>query len=305
MNALDFQKRLITYIETNFNSNTRLENVDVPPQGMSSSVFFISLANGIECAVKYGNDAMKDLPAIDLIIEKQIHIPAPTPIASFVFENVPVIILKRIHFPLFESIPVEEMPKYIPSIVRNLNELHTIKSKEPGRLVDDQKGETWKGMLLSIFNGDDFDWAEVAGRESLNKELILNSVENIKKKIENTVFDLKEYSLLHTDFNQRNLFVDPAHYEVSGIIDWEDAMFGDPLYDFARVRMYLWHFNFSEKSINDYYNLVNFSTEQKNLEDLYWLSRVIQYLGWYSEELTEFNVSRIKLHQEYLSKYIW
>ena len=82
-------------------------------------------------------------------------------------------------------------------------------------------------------------------------------------------------------------------------------MFGDPLYDFARVRMYMWHFNFSEKSINHYYDLVNFSAAQKGLEDLYWLSRVIQYLGWYSEELTEFNLSRIKLHQEYLSNYIW
>lgn len=305
MNTQDFQKRLISHIETNFNFNTELENIELPPQGMSSSVFFITLADGTECAVKNGNDAMKDLPAIDLIVEKQIHIPTPTPIAFFVFENVSVIILKRIHFPLFESVPVEEMPKYIPSIVRNLNELHTIKSEEPGRLVDGQKGETWKSMLLSIFDGNDFNWEEVAGRESLNKELILNSVENIKKKIENTDFNLKEYSLLHTDFNQRNLFVDPVNYEISGIIDWEDAMFGDPLYDFARVRMYMWHFNFSEKTINDYYNLVNFSAEQKNREDLYWLSRVIQYLGWYSEELTEFNLSRIKLHQEYLSKYIW
>lgn len=305
MNTQDFQKKLILHIETNFNSNTELGSVELPPQGMSSSVFFITLANGTEYAVKYGNDAMKDLPAIDLIVKKQIHIPIPTPIASFVFENIPVIILKRIHFPLFESVPVEEMPKYIPSIVKNLYELHKIKSEDPGRLVGGNKGETWKSMLLSIFDGTDFDWTEVAGRESLDTELVLNSVENIKRKINNTIFDLKEYSLLHTDFNQRNLFVDTTNYEVAGIIDWEDAMFGDPLYDFARVRMYLWHFDFSEKAVNDYYDLVHFSAEQKNLEDLYWLSRVIQYLGWYSEELTEFNLSRIKLHQEYLRTYIW
>jgi aminoglycoside phosphotransferase (APT) family kinase protein len=127
----------------------------------------------------------------------------------------------------------------------------------------------------------------------------------MKKKVENTIFDLKEYSLLHTDFNQRNLFVDPKHHEISGIVDWEDAMFGDSVYDFARVRMYLWHFNFSEAAIRDYYDLVDFSADQKKLENLYWLSRVIQYLAWYSEELTEFNVARIKLHQEYLRNYVW
>jgi thiamine kinase-like enzyme len=305
MTTSDFQKRLIAYIENNFNSNIKLENIDVPPQGMSSSVFFIKLANGTECAVKYGNDAMKDIPALDLIAKKQINLPVPVPVASFVFSDVPVIILKRIQFPLFESVSVEEMQKYVPSIVKNLHELHKIKSDKPGRLGEEYKEETWKGMLLSIFNGNDFDWTEVAERESLDKELILGSVNNITKKIENTVFDLKDYSLLHTDFNQRNLFVDPLSYEISGIIDWEDAMFGDPLYDFARVRMYMWHFNFNEKSINDYYDLMNFSATQRDLEDLYWLSRVIQYLGWYSEELTEFNLSRIKLHQDYLRNYIW
>jgi thiamine kinase-like enzyme len=305
MTIPNFQKRLIAHIEADFNSNLRLENIDVPPQGMSSSVFLIKLANGNECAVKYGNDATKDIPALDLIAEKQIRLTVPAPVASFVFEGVPVIILKRIEFPLFESVLVGEMPKYIPSIVRNLNELHKIKSDKPGRLNEEHGEITWKDMLLSIFNGGDFDWVEVAERESLDNELILSSVGNITKKIENTTFDLKEYSLLHTDFNQRNLFVDPSSYEISGIIDWEDAMFGDPLYDFARVRMFMWHFNFSEKSISDYYDLVNFSATQKALEELYWLSRVIQYLAWYSEEPTKFNLSRIKLHQDYLKNYIW
>jgi aminoglycoside phosphotransferase (APT) family kinase protein len=256
-------------------------------------------------AVKYGTNAMKDVPALELITEKQINIPIPALIASFVFENIPVIILKRINFPLLESVLVEEMPKYIPSMVRNLEELHKIKSENPGSLVGKKDRETWKGMMLSIFDGGDIDWSEVSKRGSLDGKLILASVDKIKKKIQNTAFDLKEYSLLHTDFNQRNLFVDLKSHEISGIVDWEDAMFGDPIYDFARVRMYLWHFNFNETVIRDYYNLVNFSAEQKKLEDLYWLSRVIQYLAWYSEELTEFNVSRIKLHQEYLRNYAW
>jgi aminoglycoside phosphotransferase (APT) family kinase protein len=200
---------------------------------------------------------------------------------------------------------VEEMPKYVPSIIRSLKELHKIKSESPGLLVGKKDGETWKGMMLSTFDGGDIDWSEVSKRGSLDGELILVSVSKMKKKIENTVFDLKEYSLLHTDFNQRNLFVDSEHHEISGIVDWEDAMFGDPIYDFARIRMYLWHFNFNKGAISDYYNLVDFSADQKKLEDLYLLSRVIQYLAWYSEELTEFNVSRIKLHQEYLKNYSW
>lgn len=171
MSTSDFQKKLITHLETNFNSNSKFENIDVPPQGMSSSVFFIKLANGSECAVKYGNDAMRDIPALDLIAKKQIHLPVPAIIASFIFDNVPVIILKRIQFPLFEFASTEEIPKYIPSIIKNLHELHKIKSDNPGRLGEEYKGETWKDMLLSIFVGSDFDWSEVAERESLDKSL--------------------------------------------------------------------------------------------------------------------------------------
>jgi aminoglycoside phosphotransferase (APT) family kinase protein len=305
MPTQDFQKRLVAYIESSYNSGSPLEGIELPPQGMSSSVFFIKLSNSMECAVKHGTNAMKDVPALELITKKQINLPVPALIASFVFEDTPVIILQRINFPLLESVPVEEMPKYVPSMIRNLKELHKIKSETPGLLAGKKDGETWKYMMLSIFDGGDIDWNEVSKRELLDGELILMSVDKMKKKVENTIFDLKEYSLLHTDFNQRNLFVDPKHHEISGIVDWEDAMFGDSVYDFARVRMYLWHFNFSEAAIRDYYDLVDFSADQKKLENLYWLSRVIQYLAWYSEELTEFNVARIKLHQEYLRNYVW
>ena len=82
-------------------------------------------------------------------------------------------------------------------------------------------------------------------------------------------------------------------------------MFGDPIYDFARVRMYIWHFNLDDNILRQYYELVAFTHEEKNREELYWLSRVIEYLAYYSEELNDFNLGRIKLHQEFLRQYEW
>lgn len=179
-----------------------------------------------------------------------------------------------------------------------------IKSTTPGLLSKPNRGQSWQEMMLNIFS-DEFDWSEVASREGLDTDLILMSVEKMCEKISKTVFKGAEYSLLHTDFNQRNLFVNPQSHEIAGIIDWEDAMFGDSIYDFARVRMYLWHFDLGSEAIEEYYRFVDFTPEQKELEDLYWLSRVIQYLAWYSEELTKFNKGRIALHQNYLREYTW
>lgn len=305
MNSPNFRQKLEAYLKKEFGALPTSMQTSMPPQGMSSSVFFVTLLDGTECAVKYGSHATKDVPVLDLIAQSKIDIPVPTVIASLVLEKVPVLLLKKIPFPLFETVPVTDILLYLPSIVKNLRKLHTITSATPGSVEGGDETKTWKGILLAIFDGTDFDWPEIATREGLDTDLILNAVERMKQKITATSFDLKEYSLLHTDFNQRNLFVDPSTHEIAAIIDWEEAMFGDPLYDFARIRMYLWHFDMPNEVIQQYYSLLDFTPEQKELEELCWLSRVIQYLAWYSEELNGFNVSRIKLHQEYLRAYDW
>lgn len=191
-------------------------------------------------------------------------------------------------------------------MVNNQKKLHQIKSNIAGHLGNTDN-KTWKEFVMKFFDSEnsDLDWNKIATRKCLDKELVLSSVKNIIKKIEQTKFIDHDYSLLHTDFNQRNLFVNPETNEIAGIIDWSEAMFGDPLYDFARIRMYIWHFNLGEKVLEDYYKLMNYTSEQKELEELYWLTRVIEYLAWYSEDLNEFNVGRIKLHLEFLREYKW
>ena len=303
MTDIDFQERLIAQIEREF--NLKVVSTQLPPQGMSSAVFFIKTTPGKEYAVKHGNDAMKDIPALDLILRKHVEIPVPPVFGSFLFEEVPVVILEKIQFPLLETVIVKEIPRYVPSMIENLKKLHTIKSISPGLLNEPASQKTWKEMMLDIFLGNEFDWQGISHREGIDGDLIIESVDRIIQKINDTEFPAGEYSLLHTDFNQRNLFVNPEDHEIAGIIDWEGAMYGDPIYDFARVRMYLWHFNLTGDVIKEYYELMDFTPHQMELEDLYLLSRIIQYLGWYSEELNEFTIGRIKLHQNYLRVYDW
>ncbi|MDD2766285.1 MAG: aminoglycoside phosphotransferase family protein [Candidatus Moranbacteria bacterium] len=303
MNNSDFQTRLCGRIEEKL--KIRIVDMHIPPQGMSSKVFFVKSDTEKKYAIKYGNDVTKDVSALKLIMKEGIDIPVPRLYASFLFEETPIIILEKINFPLLESVSKDQMPKYIPSMIGNLRKLHSIKFDRSGSLIDSKSEKSWKEMLSAIFDGDEFDWNEIAKREGLDTELVLSSVEKIREKINNTVFEEGNYSLLHTDFNQRNLFVDPKSDEITGIIDWEEALFGDPLYDFARVRMFMWHFGFDNSSIQAYYDLMNYTDEQKALENLYRLVLVIQYLAWYSEDLSEFARGRIKLHQDYLRTYNW
>jgi len=303
MTDLEFKTHLIRNIEIRLKDEVVSDSM--PPQGMSSQVFFIIMKSGNQYAVKYGKSAAKDVPAIDLIISSNIEIPVPKVIANFVFNEVPVVILQKIEYPLLEKVPDNRIHEYIPSIIENLKKLHQIKSSKSTLVANPDSMISWKDQMLNIFNGVDFDWNEVSKRDSLVGNLVLRSVENVLAKIKSQAFKVDSFSLLHTDFNQRNLFVDLNNNQITGIIDWEDAVFGDPIFDFARVRMYMWHFGLSDKAVADYYSLMNYSKEESELENLYWLIRVVQYLAWYSEDLSDFSIGRIKLHQDFLREYKW
>ena len=127
------QSGIIKYIETSYNSGITLGGISYPPQGMSSSVFFIRL-KGLDCAVKYGKDAMKDIPALKVIEDAKVNVPIPKLVESFIFDGIPVIILQKIEDPLYESVSGTDMPKYVPAMISVLNELHKIKSNLPGLL---------------------------------------------------------------------------------------------------------------------------------------------------------------------------
>jgi len=287
--------------------NVKIINTDIPPQGMDGDVFSLTDENGNEYIVKYSKSSMNDALAYNLLADNKTNIPIPKVFCIFGFNENTVLVLEKIKYPLLETMPADQMNKYIPAMVLSLKKIHQIKSNNAGLLTNNKKINHWKDIILSKFNNKnpELNWKKIAQRDSLDEELIRQSVKSIINKIESCDFINNDYSLLHTDFNQRNLFVNPNTSDIVSIIDWSDSVFGDPIYDFARVRMYIWHFNLEDKILNEYYKLLSFDPYQKKLEELYLLSLIIEYLAYYSEELTEFNLGRIKLHQDFLRLYNW
>lgn len=287
--------------------NINVKSIETPPQGMDSNVFFLVDEKNNRYVVKVGSGTESDVEAYRIIVKNKLNLPVPKVYFNKKYEDTFIAVFEEIPYPMLESIAPSEMGKYVPSMIDTLNIIHSIKSERTGYLTDKQEKRTWGEFHLSKFNGTDdyLDWGKISKRESLDSGLILSSVEKYIKSFDKAYIPMNEYSLLHTDYNQRNLFVNPKSKKISGIIDWGESMFGDPLYDFARVRMLLWHFNLGKEVVDEYYGLMNYSPEQRKLHDLYWTSRVIEYLAYYSEESTEFNDSRIVLHQKFLRNLEW
>jgi len=286
------EDEIIKYIEENFGFGKVVGEPIFPKQGMSSAVFFLEFEDNLEVAVKYGNNVKKDFDFLSLISENKNKVPVPKVFGYFEIGKTQIILLEKINGVLLGEIEKEYLLEYFSEIKNTLDELHKIK----------KENVNWKEYLLNIFNGKTLDWEEVSKRKLLDGELVKISVENILNKINKLDFPVQKFSLLHTDFNQRNLMVNINEKKIVGVIDWEEATFGDPLYDFARFKLHLWHREVEEKCVQDFLNLLNLNEEEINKMNLYFNIFVLQYLAYYSEKENEFNLSRISKHQDYLVK---
>ena len=284
----------------------RFIKYDFPQQGMDSTVIFVTDEKQNEYVVKIGNNSFIDFKAYEIIRKNNINIPVPTVISYFICDGKEVIVLEKIKFPLLESIDKKYLPLYIPSMISTQKELHKVKLNKAGNFGSNNN-ETWKSFFQRIFTAENenIDWHAVCSSNSLDGNLIQRSIEKLLHWTEKIDFLKNNYSFLHTDYNQRNLFVNPETHKIAGIIDWSESCFGDPIYDFARIRMFIWHFDLEKMCLGDYYTLMSYSSFDKELEELYWISRIIEYLAWYSEKLNDFNLRRIKLHQDFLRNYTW
>lgn len=288
------EDKIISYINDNLDLGEVTSKPIFPKQGMSGSVFFIVTKKAGELVVKYGNNVNKDYDLLKLVNENLLDFPTPKIFANFDLAGKHVLILEKIKGISFGEISLEFLPEYYNTVIVTLKNLHKIK----------REGIDWKDYLLKIFIDGNLDWEEIVNRKNLNKDLVLKVREILLNNIKNTDLNLGEYSLLHTDFNQSNIFVDEKSCKITGVIDWEEATFGDPVYDFARFHLHLWHRGVSDPEIKNFLNMLEFNDAEKARELLYFNIFLLHYLAYYSEQDDEFCIGRIKMHQDYLKSNI-
>jgi len=300
-----FEKKVIKELESFF--DTKMVKMVMPRQGMGSLVFSIVNREGKKFIVKTSSDIENDIFAYKLIKSNNSEIPVPEIFTSFVCDDKTFLVMEKIEALMLDDVQDKNKGAYIDSMLENLRRIHEIKSERAGFVDGSFSDKSWKDNLLFKYSGSHpwFDWRNISERKGVDGVFLRDAIVRVSNKIEDMALPDKNYSLLHTDFNQRNLFVDPKSCRIVSIIDWSEAAFGDPLYDFARVRMFIRHFNLGEIVLKKYYSLLDLSEEEEAREDLYFISQVIDYIAWYSESANDFNFGRLKLHQKILRECKW
>lgn len=123
--------------------------------------------------------------------------------------------------------------------------VHSIKGKKAGlidmrELINNKKlqglSDSWKDFFYINFS---LHLKKAVGLGVLNK----SDIPWIKSMCRHFLPDKKNWSLslLHNDPSSRNIFTNGT--QITGILDWEDAIIGDPLWEIAFIHTFLFRKN--------------------------------------------------------------
>ncbi len=197
-------------------------------------------------------------------------------------EEFGLVVLSYLTGTLLKDIPFERKYEFITPIIHEIKKAHTFKS--PGKagfalVVAQEKGWSWKDFLMRNLTGEDdyYDWESVSQHKNVDSKILQQALARAKERLE-AISEQIPLRLVHTDLNQSNIFVQGQ--EIEAIIDWSDSVYGDPIYDFARLRMNITH-QMNQQALDKYYVALNLSDEEKAREEIYYSLHLIDYLQHY------------------------
>ena len=128
----------------------------------------------------------------------------------------------------------QQLLDIVPAV---LNILETFESIE---LPEDNKGygyidgtgnasfPTWLDFIKAVYNDDIYNWDPLE-EKGLDSEVVKNAIEELKVYVKSINFTQK--NIIHGDLGSYNLLA--KDNQITGIIDWSLAKYGDHLYDKA------------------------------------------------------------------------
>lgn len=235
--------------------------------------------------VKAGLDVETDYLALSILNE--IGFPSPKVLSYSSYHstgiNCGVVIMSKLAGTQVRSLSPERRSQAVSNLIDELEKLRMCKSVGGAgsiKIVSNVESLSWKEYLGKVIDEAERDLKISNPTDStilVDWKTISSAIGLIRPDIANLPNDL-ELNLLHNDLNLTNCIATAEQFV--GIVDWSDAIYGDWLYDLARLRMNLEQSR-DEYSLEAYRLKVRINPEETKRERLYYLCRLIEYLGIY------------------------
>ncbi len=169
---------------------------------------------------------------------RSANIPIPEVLFMEAMQNMFMCVTERAEGQTVDCLEHDEQIWFLPKMFDCLDKIQTSDitlSTGFGRWNAQGNGmfRTWKDAMLNILertivNADWFTWEELFENTSMEREMYVRIVEKIQTLSQALP---EKRSLIHGDFGYGNLVVSGG--QITAVIDWGEAAYGDPLYDIA------------------------------------------------------------------------
>lgn len=134
---------------------------------------------------------------------------------------------------LIEENPLDQT--FSQNLDKILHLIHSIKLGGYGNITIDGRGEftIWSEFLESLI---DIEKMQTIQENGLMDHSLLKRFLTFYKNLHLPSFESSDARLVHGDMNLKNILI--RNSSIVGIVDWDDAILGDPVWDYAR--MHLW-----------------------------------------------------------------
>ena len=230
-----------------FGENTIIKAVKELEDGWFNAIYLITFEDGKEVVLKVSpNSDIKVLAYEERIMEievkvmkllrKEYSLPIPE---IYHYDSSRKIIDNEFYFmEKVEGVPYNQVKEELSDEIRRKIEIqlgrlnrkiNDVKNDSFGNIViENRRSRSWKETFLSM--------VELLLKDGEEAEVKLpRSYSYTKELFENNAVEfevVKEPRLVHWDLHDGNIFINRTTHEISGIIDFERAFWGDPLIEF-------------------------------------------------------------------------
>jgi aminoglycoside phosphotransferase (APT) family kinase protein len=254
-----------------------------PDAGADHVVVLVTTALGERLVIKAGTEAEVDALVLTRLAGRGVNV--PTLIAQAPLEDHPqagsLIVMTAVDGTLLADVD-QHAECYLRPLIDEVRKVHAVTTAAgAGPVLAVERGArlSWRDYLVSVLTGQDpeFRWAEIARHSKVDGGLLSRALGAAVMRARELVFPTT-LSLLHGDLNPSNVFVRDG--EITGIIDWSYARYGDPLFDFARLRMNRF-VRANPSVVQEYHEHLSLSAEEATREAFYYLVNLLEYVNWY------------------------
>jgi aminoglycoside phosphotransferase (APT) family kinase protein len=254
-----------------------------PEAGADHVVVLFTTAGGERLVIKAGPEADVDAFVLTRLADRDVHVPRLITQAALQHnpEAGSLIVMTEAEGELLAEVK-ERSERYLRPLIDETRKVHTVTTTAgagPVLAVERGSRQSWPDYLRSMLTGQDpeFRWSEIALHPEIDDALLRKALDAAAVRAQK-LSSPETLSLLHGDLNPYNVFV--CDGQITGIIDWSYARYGDPLFDFARLRMTPF-VRRNPAAMDEYREVLNLNPEETKREAFYYAVNLLEYVNWY------------------------